>query len=444
MEFPLKTVVQNEFYSDKAKSQPFLSTFRAIGARDFFMARFDLKSLGGAANCHRIGRSFPIMKSNMLSYAEYRNRIKNLRTPEDIASFTQELIAPAVAGLAHANSKTEDIEGDEGSEYIIEPNARRANNRPGRLSLPASPWYDVIENENEARVIDLYAKGMTTRDITNYLKSMHGIDMSQPSVSAITDKVYPLVKEWQARPLSSCYPILYLDGLYFKVREAGKISSKVAYVALGVNQYGQKEVLGIWVGTNEGAKFWMHVLNDIKNRGTEDVLIACVDGLKGFPEAIKAIFPATEVQSCIVHQVRHTIKFVPHKDRAQFCDDLKTVYAAPSEEAGASALKDVVERWPQYRPYLKSWEDHWSDLNPFFGYPAPIRRMIYTTNAIENLNRQFRKVTKTTTVFPHDDALLKLLWLAQADIAQSWILPLRNWGEIMAQLTILFPDRVQF
>ena len=188
----------------------------------------------------------------------------------------------------------------------------------------------------------------------------------------------------------------------------------------------------------------MHVLNDIKNRGVEDILIACVDGLKGFPEAINAIFPKTDVQVCVVHQIRHTVMFVAHKDRKKFCEDLKSVYTAPSEDAGMEALKVMEDQWPQYRPYLKNWEQRWSDLVPFFEYPNPVRKMVYTTNTIENLNRQFRKVTKTTQVFPHDDALIKLLWLAQADITQKWTMVIHNWGEAMAQLNILFPDRVQF
>jgi putative transposase len=257
--------------------------------------------------------------------------------------------------------------------------------------------------------------------------------------------VFPMVKEWISRPLSACYPILYLDGMRFKVRDAGKIASKVAYIALGVNLQGYKEVLGIWISESEGAKFWMHVLNEIKNRGVDDIIIVCVDGLKGFPDAIQAIYPKAEIQTCIVHQIRHTMMFVPFKDRKRFCEDLKVIYTAPSEDAGLQALKSVEERWPQYRSYLASWEGRWADLAPFFQYPEAIRRMIYTTNAIENLNRQFRKVTKTTIVFPHDDALLKLLWLAQADISQRWtLMTLRGWGEIMAQLAILFPDRVQF
>jgi transposase-like protein len=308
----------------------------------------------------------------------------------------------------------------------------------------SSPWYDVIDNDTEAKVISLYAKGLTTRDISNYLKSMHGIDIPQPSISTITDKVFPLVKEWQARPLSSCYPVVYLDGLRFKVRDAGKIVSKIAYIALGINLYGQKEILGIWISESEGSKFWMHVLNDMKNRGVEDILIACVDGLKGFPEAIKAMFPQTDVQVCVVHQIRHTVMFIAHKDRKKFCEELKSVYVAPNAEAGMDALKDMMERWPQYKPCLKNWEQRWSDLIPFFEYPQPIRRMVYTTNTIENLNRQFRKVTKTTQVFPHDDALMKLLWLAQADLTHTWYITTRYWGEAMGQLNILFPNRMQF
>jgi len=383
------------------------------------------------------------MKPNVPTHAEYLRKLKNLKTPEDIAAFAQELIAPALAGLKQPG--TEEATDEEMEEEEVPQKNKIHQPRQFKIKENGNPWNDVIENETDAMVVSLYAKGLTTRDIVNYLKSLHGIELSQSSISGITDKVYPLVKEWQARPLSACYPVMYLDGLYFKVREAGKIASKFAYVALGVNQMGLKEVLGIWISGSEGSKFWMHVLNEIKNRGVDDILIACVDGLKGFPEAIKAIFPQAEIQTCIVHQIRHTMKFVPHKDKDQFCESLKGIYTAPSEDAGLQALKEAEDRWPQYRSYLKSWENRWAEIAPFFGYPQPIRRMIYTTNAIENLNRQFRKVTKTTTVFPHDDALLKLLWLAQADISQKWgSMSLRNWGEIMSQLTILFPDRVQF
>jgi transposase-like protein len=393
------------------------------------------------------------MNTNVLSYAEYQRKVKGLKTPEDVAAFAQELLAP-VLSTGDRNEENADERKDARSAPPVEITRKRVHLPKDKMhalqSIASSeigvfsPWFDVVGSDTEAMVISLYAKGLTTRDISNYLKNMHGIEIAQPSISAITDKVFPLVKEWQSRSLSSCYPVVYLDGLHFKVRDAGKIASKVAYIVLGINQYGQKEVLGIWVSESEGSKFWMHVLNDLKNRGVDDILIACVDGLKGFPEAIKAIYPHTDVQVCITHQIRHTIMFIPHKDKKQFCDELKTIYIAPTEEAGLEALKQMMERWPQYRSYLKSWETRWIDLAPFFNYPQPIRKMVYTTNAIENLNRQFRKVTKTTTIFPHDDALIKLLWLAQADITQGWVLTTRNWGEVLAQLNILFPDRVHF
>lgn len=373
-----------------------------------------------------------------LTYAEYQTRLKSVRTPEDAAALAEELTASALAAIPKA----------EPEEEAPAPRAKYKR----RLGIPTidrddlafAPWYDVVANDNEAMVITLYAKGLTTRDISRYMKAHHGLDISQPGVSSITDKVFPLVKEWQARPLSAMYPIVYLDGIHFKVRDAGKIASKVAYIALGINPYGIKEVLGIWVTDSEGAKYWMHILNDLKNRGVDDILIACVDGLKGFPEAIKAVYPNTDVQVCIAHQIRNTMKFLPFHDREAFCKDLKLVYTAANADAGREALDQVKEKWPQYRPYLRSWEEKWSDLATFFEYPAPVRRMIYTTNMIENLNRQFRKVTKTTNVFPHDDSLVKLLWLAQSDFSKARSLALRNWSEIMAQLSVLFEDRVRF
>ena len=377
------------------------------------------------------------MNTKPLTHAEYEARLKSITSPEDAAAFAQEILA----------SVTKDELAPE-SERPVPPvqHRRRMPRQPDieKDELYLLPWYDVVANDNEAMVISLYAKGLTTRDISSYMRSHHGIELSQPGVSTITDKVFPLVKEWQARALAPCYPIVYLDGIHFKVRDAGKINSKVAYIVLGINPYGIKEVLGIWVSDTEGAKFWMHVLNELKNRGVDDILIACVDGLKGFPEAIKTIYPQTEAQICIVHQIRHTIKFLPPKDLDAFCKDLRYVYTALNESAGLEALHEVMEKWPQYRGYLKSWEDRWSDLAPFFNYPGPIRRMIYTTNAIENMNRQFRKVTKTTTIFPHDDALIKLLWLAQADMASGRTVAVRNWSEAMAQMSILFGDRIQF
>lgn len=400
-------------------------------------------------------------KKNVLSYGEFQQRMKNLNSPEDVAAFAKELFTPTLQGFA-SNPAVEEREEEEEEEFDVPfQSTRMVTDKPQSTSTAIvprtkrggfkiseantkSPWYDVVTNDTESLVIDLYAKGMTQRDISLHLRRTQGIELSQSAISAITDKVMPLVDDWQRRPLSSCYPIVYLDGMHFKVRDSGKICSKVAYIALGISKYGQKEVLGFWVSETEGAKFWMHVVNDIKNRGVEDIFIACVDGLKGFPEAINALFPRTQVQVCVVHQIRHTVMFIATKDKEKFSNDLRTVYTSVDEKAGLRALQEVKEQWPQYAPYLESWEKRWTDLMPFFSYPEQIRKMIYSTNAIEALNRQFRKVTKTTQVFPHDESLMKLLWLAQTDIAEKWKMVIRNWGETVAQMTILFPDRLRF
>lgn len=368
-----------------------------------------------------------------LTYDEYQKKITSLKTPEDVALFLKEI----------GSSALESVSSEE-HHSIPTTRGRRRILKEEDLRNPHQKRYEAAENETEEWIIALYAKGLTTRDIVNYLKEHHRMDISQSTVSTITDKVFPQIKEWQTRPLSPVYPFIYLDGLHFKVRESGKIISKCAYIVLGVNGQGHKEVLGIWIGESEGAKFWMGILSELKNRGVEEILIACIDGLRGFGEAIKAIYPSAEIQQCIVHQVRHTIKFLPHKDREPFCDDLKSVYAAPTEDAGREALERVKEKWPQYRPYLRSWEEKWAELKPFFEYPDQVRKCMYTTNAIENLNRQFRKVTKTTTLFPHDQSLEKLLWLAQDDIAHRWIHPIRNWGAIVTQMTVLFPGKIEF
>lgn len=314
--------------------------------------------------------------------------------------------------------------------------------RDGSFEPKAVRRYQTVQSDVEQKIVAMYAKGLTTRDINGYLQDIYGIEVSAESVSNITDKVLPLVKEWQTRPLSPQYPFVYLDGIHFKVRENGRIMNKCGYILLGVNTDGLKEILGIYISQTEGAKFWMQVLTEVKNRGVKDILICCVDGLTGFPEAIRAVFPDAVIQRCLVHQVRNSAKYVSHAHKDQFCQDLKTIYTAPTEEAGMTALQAVTLKWPQYKAALQSWETHWSELCPLFGYPQEIRKIMYTTNTIESLNRQFRKVTKTTSAFPHDDSLLKLLWLAQEDITRKWTMPVAHWGTIRLQLNVLFPHRV--
>lgn len=391
---------------------------------------------------------------NITPYQSLQSKFKTLKTVEDLSQFLKEIITPTIQAVIEtekAKLRMETIE--------VQPAPRRG--RPPRNLKPAiaeiepefeeeargkrrSSYrkYETIDDAMEEKVIALYAKGMTTRDVQGYMQDMYRVQLAPETVSSITDKIQPLVKEWQVRPLARMYPILYLDGLHFKVRDAGKIVNKCAYIMLGVSDEGLKEVLGIWIGATEGAKFWLQVLTEIKNRGVEDVLICCIDGLKGFSDAIQTIFPEATIQQCIVHQIRHTMKYVPHRHKKEFCDDLRKIYTAATEEAGRDAIQEVKKKWPQFAVSLRSWENKWAELASYFGYPEQLRRIIYTNNAIENLNRQFRKVTKTSQVFPHDEALAKLLWLAQHDIARKWTSAIHNWGEIMTQIGILFPEKV--
>jgi len=397
-----------------------------------------------------------------LTYEEYNEKIKNLKTMSDVTNFAKELIAPTLQAMLEAEMNEHLGYAKHSPKGKNSGNSRNGHSlktlktsfgeaemdiprdRNGDFNPIIVPKYQTVQNDVEQKIIAMYGKGMTTRDIQGYMNDIYGVEVSPTMISGITDKVMPLVKEWQIRPLSELYSIMYLDGVHFKVREDGRIVVKCSYIILGINGEGKKEIIGIWIGENEGAKFWMQILSEIKSRGVADILICCTDGLVGFKEAIGAIFPGAQIQQCIVHQVRNTVKYIPHKDKKKFCADLKNIYSAPTEDAGFMALESVEKKWPQYALYLKSWRDKWPELTTFFGYPEQIRRIIYTTNAIENLNRQFRKVTKTTTIFPHNDALLKLLWLAQEDISKKYTMPVRNWGEIVGQLSILFPDKKLF
>lgn len=399
------------------------------------------------------------IKPRILTYEEYHEKINNLKQGGDVNTFVKELVAPAIQAMLdeeltqHLGYEKNEVKGHHtgntrngyspknlrtsfGTAPILVPRDRNANFEPKIV-----PKYETVQSDVEEKIISMYAKGMTTRDIHAHMEDLYGVSISASSVSSITDKVLPLVAQWQARQLASLYAIIYLDGIHFKVRQDGHIVTKCAYIALGITDKGVKEVLGIWIGEAEGSKFWMHVLSDIKNRGVQDILIACVDGLNGFNEAIGAIFPRTEVQLCIVHQVRNTTKFIPHKDKKAVSASLRKIYTASTEEAGRTALEETKKEFPQYAIYLKSWETKWPLLSPFFAYPEEIRRIIYTTNAIEGLNRQYRKVTKTTSLFPSDESLAKLLYLATQDITKKWTNTVHNWGLIVAQLSILFPER---
>ena len=294
------------------------------------------------------------------------------------------------------------------------------------------------------QIISLYSRGMTTRDIQSHLKEIYDVDVSPELISNVTDAVHEDVRAWRTRPLEGMYPIVYLDAVRVNSRESGKSVNKALYIALAITMEGRKDVLGFYLSDNEGAKFWMGVLTDLRNRGVQDILIACMDGLTGFPDAVRAVFPQTRIQLCIVHMVRNSTKYVSYKDLKAVCRDLKRIYSAPSEDEALLALDDFGAAWDSKYPMIRrSWESHWNDLNEFFQYPAEIRRVIYTTNAIESLNYSLRKVTKNRSAFPDDDSIYKIMYLAIGKASQKWTQPIRNWGLALNQFSIVFGDRVK-
>ncbi len=325
-----------------------------------------------------------------------------------------------------------------GDVQIEMPRDRNGEFSPEILSKRA-----VLSDGIKDQITSMYAKGMSTRDITNHIEGMYGTELSATTISNITDEAMITGKEWFNRTLDSVYPIVFLDAVHFKVREENKIVTKAVYVALAITLEGMKDVIGMWIGENEGAKFWFKVCTELKNRGVKDILIACVDGLKGFPEAIQSVFPDTNVQLCIIHQIRNSFKYISWKDQKEFIADLKGVYKATNEELGLEALNEMYNKWGnKYGMVLDSWMNNWDNLSTFFNYEERIRKLIYTTNTVEGFNRQLRKVTKTKTVFPNDDAVLKAIYLATNDISKKWTSPYSNWGLTLAQFKINFNDRL--
>ena len=304
-------------------------------------------------------------------------------------------------------------------------------------------YQNTVTQDMEEKIISMYAKGMSTSDIESHMRELYDIEISDSTISRVTDKVLPLVKEWQERPLEEVYAVVFMDAIHYHVRCEGRIVKRAVYIAIGINMSGYKDVLGMYVGENESAKFWLTIMNNLKNRGVEEILIACVDGLNGFPQAIDAVYPKAEVQQCIIRQIRNSTKFVSYKDLRQLMADLKLVYAAPSEEAALEHLGEFASKWDAKYPKIsKSWKEHWTTLSTYFKYPEEIRKIIYTTNAIEGFNRQLRKVTKAKTVFPSDDSLLKMLYLATVDITKKWSGHRKDWGQIHSQLEIYFEEQL--
>ena len=334
--------------------------------------------------------------------------------------------------------KTKKIRGNLGETEIEVPQDRDGTFEPKVVKKRQKDISGI-----EQKIISLYAKGMTTRQISDTIEEIYGFEVSDGMVSDITDRLLPQIEDWQNRPLDAVYPIVFIDAAHFSVRDNGQIRKLAAYVILAVSLTGHKEVLSIHIGENESAKYWLGVLNELKNRGVKDVLVICADGLSGMKEAINAAFPQTELQRCIVHQVRNTLKYVGAKNKKEFANDLKTIYHAPSEDAALKQLERVIEKWEKdYPNAMKRWYKNWDVISPIFKFSADVRKVIYTTNAIESLNSGYRRLNKQRSVFPSDTALLKALYLATHEITKKWTMPLKNWGRVLGELEIMYPDRL--
>jgi len=297
--------------------------------------------------------------------------------------------------------------------------------------------------EIDRKILSLFSHGMSYRDIQYHIQDLYGIEVSTGTLTAITDQLLPALKEWQQRPLENIYPVIWMDAVHYKIKEDGRYISKAIYTLLGLTLEGKKELLGLYLSENEGANYWLSVLTDIQNRGVDDILIACVDGLTGFPEAINSLYPQTEIQLCIIHQIRNSMKYVASKNQKAFMVGLKAVYRASNKENAEAALDDLEEKWGDTYPIvIKSWRKKWSHLSAYFKYPKPIRTIIYTTNAVEAVHRQFRKLTKTKGAFPNENSLLKLLYAGMLNATEKWTMPIHNWSQALSQLDIYFEGRL--
>ena len=316
--------------------------------------------------------------------------------------------------------------------------------RNGEFSPRVIEKRQTRSDDLENRILAMYAKGMSNRDIEDHLRDIYGVEASASLISRITDKILPAVQEWQSRPLDAVYPIVFLDGIVFKVRKDNRVINKCVYSVLGINMDGHKEILGIWISENESASFWTTVCNELKNRGVQDILIACRDNLSGFSTAIETVFPKTEQQLCVIHQIRTSTKYVPYKDIKAVMADLKKVYGAPTMDDAEFRLEEFREKWgKKYPQILKSWDANWIELSTYFKYPQEVRTLIYTTNAVEGFHRMLRKYTKTKTIYPTDDAVRKSVYLSIMEISKKWSMPIRDWGIIIGQLLVFFEGRLQ-
>lgn len=388
-------------------------------------------------------------------------RDNDLKTMADVQSALKELFADTLQEMLEAeldhelgyakydvsNKKTTNSRNGKSKKKITSEYGEQEIHVPRDRNGEFEPMIVKKHQSNvtgiEDQIIAMYAKGVSTRDIQDHLEHLYGIEVSPTMISNVTNKLIPLVKEWQNRPLQGLYAVVFMDAIHFKVKQDGAIVNKAAYMVIGIDLDGNKDVLGMWIGENESSKFWLSVLNDLKNRGVQDILITCVDNLTGFSQAISACYPNTEIQKCVIHQIRNSTRYVSYKDLKKVTADLKPIYKAATEEMALLELDRFEETWGNKYPLIvRSWRSNWDEIATFFKYPPEIRKLIYTTNMIESYHRQLRKVTKGKSIFPTDDSLLKMLYLATMDVTRKWTGRVQNWGQILLQLSVFFPDRI--
>ena len=383
----------------------------------------------------------------------------DIKSAKDIQAALRDLLGGTISDMMEGEmeSQMEDAESADpeysDSKNGYKPKTLRSDYGPVEIKVPQDrnsdfdpkivPKYSRDISEIDEKIIKMYSRGMTTRQISDQINDIYGFDVSESMVTAVTNKVLPDIEAWQKRPLSAVYPIVYIDAIVFNVRDNGVIHKQAAYVILGISEEGHKEVMTISVGDNESAKYWLSVLNELKNRGVRDIFVLCADGLSGISEAISAAFPMTEYQRCIVHMVRNTLKYVADKDKKEFADDLKSIYHAPNEDQGRQNMLAVTEKWDKkYPSAMRRWSDNWDAISPMFKFSEAIRRVIYTTNAIESLNSGYRRLNRGRSIFPSSQALLKSMYLATFELTKKWTNVIRDWGIVHAELAVMYPGRL--
>ena len=410
----------------KQRTEPIFEELKKNSAFDFNQAVKDLMS--GKKLTGEDGVLTPLIKE----------LVETALSAEVESHIAQDALSGKTNRRNGYNSKT--VKTHSGSFELDTPRDRSGSFEPQMVKKHQT----MLSDEIEERILSMYALGLSYSDISKHIQEIYQISISTATINAITDKVIEKVREWQSRPLEGVYPFVWLDAIHYNIKEDGVYVHKAVYTVLGVDLTGKKDVLGLYISESEGAAFWLSVLTDLKNRGIDDIFIAAVDGLKGFPEAIKSIFPKAEVQLCVIHQIRNSLKYVASKNQKEFIQDLKPVYKALNKDMAELELLKLEEKWgKKYPVVIKSWKDKWDNLSAYFKYPHEIRRIIYTTNIIESVHRQFRKLTKTKGAFPNENSLLKLLYLGIQNAKKKWTMPVQNWGLTLSQLSIFFPDRIE-